>query len=214
MPFEFSSKNCLLFDLDGTLVDSSPIHAEAFVWALRPHHPGIAARFDYQRFLGRPTQEVFQTLGILDPGEAGALARAKQERYRAAVERGEVRLFEGAFRTLAALSEAGRRLFVVTGASRLSATRVLQANRIDGLFEGVTAAEDAKPGKPAPTPFLVTLERHGLETSRCLAVEDAESGIVAACAAGIDAALVNTPNCLPGVPNLGAIGQLSERLLA
>jgi sugar-phosphatase len=153
-------------------------------------------------------------LGITDPEEVAVLTRAKQERYRGAVGRGEVRLFPGVHEALAALRGEGRRLFVVTGASRLSAQSVLRANRIDALFEGVTAAEDAHSGKPSAAPYSHTLELHNLAVADCLAIEDAAAGVASARAAGIDVVLVNTECVVPGVPSLGPIGMLASLILS
>ncbi|HVT73247.1 MAG TPA: HAD family phosphatase [Lacunisphaera sp.] len=212
MPGEFSSKRAILFDLDGTLVDSSPLHAAAFVASLQPRHAALARAFDYSRHQGRPTAEVFRSLGVSDEEIAG-LTRGKQERYRAAVAAGEVACFPGVPDLLARLHAAGRRLYVVTGASRRSTDQVLAGTGLARFFSGLITAEDTPRGKPAPDPYQQVVNRHGLRPADCLAVEDAANGIASARAAGLDAVLVNTDVHVPGIPNAGPVGRLAAWLL-
>lgn len=213
MPGEYSHKTDLLFDLDGTLVDSSPAHAAAFVAALRPDHPKLAANFDYPSHQGRPTAEVFQLLGLCDPTQVTALTIRKQQLYKAALTAGQVALFPGVHDLLRQLAGAGRRLYVVTGASRASTTIALTATGLDVFLSGVTTAEDASPGKPDPAPFLHTLSRFRLAAADCLVIEDAANGVAAARGAGIDAVLVNTDLILPGTRNFGPVASLAAVLL-
>jgi len=213
MPGEFSHKRHLLFDLDGTLVDSSPAHAEAFVAALRPAHPELARRFDYPAHQGRPTSEVFASLGLTDAAEVAALTGRKQAFYRAAVAGGRVGLFPGVRSLLQDLLAAGRRLHVVTGASRGSTDAILECTGLRPLLTGIITAEDTGPGKPAPDPFLHVLRLHRLPPEACLVIEDAGNGVESARRAGLDVVLVNTGLQIPGVQNCGPIATLRSVLL-
>jgi len=212
MPGAFSSKRHFLFDLDGTLVDSTPAHARAFVEALAVAHPEVAGKFDYTPFAGRPTREVFLALGLRDEPELSELTRRKQENYRTAIERGEVEVFAGATQLLERLAQTGARLYLVTGASRISTERVLERTKLGRFFAGITTAEDVASGKPSPEAYLHTLARHGLEKQDCLVVEDGESGIAAAQGAGLDAVLIHTPLELPGVINVHDCKTFAELL--
>jgi len=198
----YFSRRHFLFDLDGTLVDSSAAHARAFVDALAPDRPLLAKDFEYGQFAGRPTREVFLALGLHDEPELGELVRRKQQHYRAAIERGDVEVFAGATLLLERLLQKGASLFLVTGASRGSTERVLELTKLGRFFKGITTAEDIHSGKPSPDAYLYTLASHGLEKQDCLVVEDGENGIIAAHAAGLDAVLINTQLELPGVPNV------------
>ena len=213
MPGEFSFKRHLLFDLDGTLVDSSPAHAHAFVDTLRPRHPALAASFHYPAHQGRPTHEVFRSLGVSDEVEVAALTQGKQQLYRDALASGRAAVFPGVLDLLQRLFAARRQLFVVTGSSRVSTERVLAVTGLDRFLTGVTTADDASPGKPAPEPYRYTLTRYRLTAVECLAVEDAANGIESARAAGIDTVLVNTTIQVPGVLNAGPIARLAPLLL-
>lgn len=214
MPGAFSSKRYFLFDLDGTLVDSNAAHARAFVGALQPGHPALARDFDYAPLAGRPTREVFLALGFQEGPELIELTGRKQQLYRETVERGDVAVFAGVVPLLARLRERDRRLFLVTGASRVSTRRVLLGTGLADFFDGVTTAEDATPGKPAPAPFLHTMAAHGLEGRDCLVIEDGESGIRSALGAGLDAVLIHTDLQWPGVTNIQNCEKLASLLFA
>ena len=123
----FRKKN-FLFDLDRTLIDSSPAHEAAFRGAMALHQPALAGGFEYELHKGRPTVDVFRELaGSRDDELITALVEAKQDLYRRAVDEGIVRLMGGASRLLELLRGAGKRLFVVTGSSRGSANRALSS---------------------------------------------------------------------------------------
>jgi HAD superfamily hydrolase (TIGR01509 family) len=213
MPGAFSSKRNFLFDLDGTLIDSTGLHADAYRETLKISRPDLAAAFDYAPVAGRPTREIFYELGFHQEPELTELTRHKQQLYQAAVERGEVGVFDGVISLLAQLREEGRRLFVVTGGNRTSVHRVLEATGLKKYFEGITTAEDTRNGKPFPDPFLQTLAKHGLTAPDSIVIEDAESGVRSAQGAGLEVVLVHTTLQVPGVTNAGTFENLAALLL-
>jgi len=121
-------KTAFLFDLDGTLVDSSRLHEKAYREALSEHAPALLEGFDYESLKGKSTEESFRGLGIVEAGALEALASGKQRRYRAAVEAGELRLMPGSREMLEFLQRRRKRLFVVTGGSRRSTDAALDCH--------------------------------------------------------------------------------------
>lgn len=212
MPGAFSSKRNFLFDLDGTLIDSTPVHARAYVAALTPKHPALARSFDYGPFGGRPTRQVFYDLGLRDEAELTQLTRYKQEHYLTSLAQGAVEIFPWTIALLSQLERQGRRLFLVTGASRVSTERVLEATKLSDFFEGITVAEDVRTGKPGPEPYLYTVTHYGLEKKECLAIEDSPSGLKSAQSAGVDVVSVHTDLELPGVTNVHNFAHFSQLL--
>ena len=208
----FSSKRNFLFDLDGTLVDSVAVHARAYVETLSPRYPERARGFEYAPVAGRPTHEVFKALGMKKP-ELDEMTQQKQRLYRESIEAGRVKLFPGAAELLRSLQEAGRGLFLVTGASRISAERVLELTGIRTFFAGLITADEVEWGKPSPQPYLRALQNHALEPAECLAVEDGESGVQSAFAAGLDVVLVHAKTRMPGVVLAGDLMELSSLIL-
>ncbi len=175
-----AGRTCWLFDLDGTLVDSGPAHDRAFRVALAELWPAGLAGFRYADHLGRPTTEVVAGLGAPPP----VVAR-KQALYRQYVDEGQVAVAPGAVDLLAAL--AGRGRYVVTGASRSSAERVLAATGLAGWFDGMVAAEDVPAGKPDPAAYREACRRYAPagDLGAVVAVEDSPQGVRSAVAAGL-----------------------------
>ena len=210
----YSSKEVLLFDLDGTLVDSCPAHARAYVATLESRYPAWTKSFNYSVYAGQPTRQAFLAMGVTDETELEEMTQAKQDHYRRALAAGEIALFPEARTLLGRLQANGRRLFLVTGASRLSVERLLKMLEIEHLFDGIITAEDTQQGKPAPDPYLSALSHFSLAAATCLAVEDAENGVRSAQQAGVETVMVHANRILPGVPTFSDLAQLASALFA
>lgn len=207
-----AGKRHLLFDLDGTLVDSNAAHAAAFVEALGPSHPDIAARFDYDAVRGIDTPAVLRRLGITEDAEVARLAELKRALYRARLARGDVALFPGATELFEALHAAGRVIVIVTSASRASAHTVLARTGLARFVAGVLAAEDVTIKKPSGAPLDLALARFGLARASALVVEDALDGVISARNAGIDAVVVHRAVPGAGVPVYATLRDLGSAL--
>jgi HAD superfamily hydrolase (TIGR01509 family) len=186
-------RTCFLFDLDGTLVDSNPCHERAYLQALRPRAPELAARFSYELCKGRRTRDALRMFGVEDDAVVDELTEAKQAAYRELVASGAILLLPHAHEILTLLRERGKRLFLVTGGSRRSTAAVLGSLGITAWFEHIVTADDVERGKPAPDCWLECMERGAIDPADALAIEDAISGILAARAAGLDGIAVNNP---------------------
>jgi len=185
------SKTALIFDLDGTLVDTSPMHASAFADVFTKL--GITD-FDYDEFAGRRTDDVIRTVltrnGIVpQPELVKTLARRKQKSVIALIEC-KPGLLPGAKNFLLRMEGAGKRLALATSASRAGATASMRANGIEELFEIVITGDDAKNAKPAPDIYEMTIRSLGCNASSCLVFEDSEAGYAAARSAGLDTIIV------------------------
>ena len=213
MPGEFSSKQNLLFDLDGTLIDSEGAHARAYIAALRLHDPSKAEAFDYAAVAGQPSPQVFGSLGFLGEALKNAVS-AKQSSYRQMIEAGEIAVFPEVEDALGRLEDSGRKLFLVTGASRLSVQTLLQRLDLQRFFRGVVVGEDTRQGKPHPEPYLLALKKFSLDPAMSLAIEDSENGARSAQQAGLDCVLMRSTAVLDHVPALSDFMQLVELLAA
>lgn len=185
-------KQCFLFDLDGTLIDSSALHETAFRAVLGRHAPELSTAFDYEAAKGKATAEVFAGLGVTGTERIAALTQEKQSEYRRRVA-SELKAFTNAAGLLRHLRDEGRRLFAVTGSSSGSARRGLEATGLIDYFEGIVTADDVSAHKPDPEPFLHCLRTYGLAPEACVVVEDAASGVASAQAAGLDVLGVHNP---------------------
>jgi HAD superfamily hydrolase (TIGR01509 family) len=211
--FHELNRDAYLFDVDGTLVDSSPVHEACFQALLAERFPDALDRFVYSAVVGWRTEDVFRTLGVTtDAAAIRGLTAAKQALYRQAVERGRVQSFPGVRDTLKLLVEERRRLYVVTGGSAVSTARVLEHTHLRDFFSGCITAADVHAGKPDPAPFLCALARFRLDPSRCLTVEDSEDGALSSERAGVAAVLVNRPETISGRIAFANFGQFKRAL--
>ncbi len=179
-----------LFDCDGTLADTMPLHHAAWRQALSAH--GASFDFDWELFHSRAGMTLEQTVvelnhqfGLtLPPSEVATQQRALFATMEGAVEPIQFVVdFLQHVRSFAAVA-------VVSGSRRLAVDAALTKIGISSLFSVVVAAEDVTRGKPAPDGFLLAASQLGIAPERCLVLEDGQYGIDAAHAARMDTLLV------------------------
>lgn len=172
----------LLFDLDGTLIDSDAIHREIFAGLLHTRGHRVDERFYLDQIHGQLNADIFARLC---PGEdAQSLSDEKEAAFRARLT-GLVPAMAG-LETLLALAAAKTwRTAVVTNAPRLNAEAMLRAIGHSESFGTLVIGEECVRGKPAPDPYLAALELLGAHPETALAFEDSPSGVASAAAAGV-----------------------------
>jgi beta-phosphoglucomutase family hydrolase len=174
-----------IFDLDGTLVDTMPLHYRAWNEAMRK--VGLAGDLDEELFYslgGVPTREVAELIakhyGLkIDPH---AVFHHKESLFLALQK--DAKLIEPVveFARRAALTHP---VSIASGGPRDIVRRMLEIAGLAPLFKVVITPEDVTRGKPAPDMFLLAAERMGVPPAQCLVFEDAEPGMRAAEAAGM-----------------------------
>jgi HAD superfamily hydrolase (TIGR01509 family) len=172
----------ILFDLDGVIVDSEPLHHRAFDLALAEDGiPPIPFQIYADQFSSRGVglEWAARTLGV----DAKALQRRKQEIYTELLRR-EARLCDAVAEVLPRLAGAYV-LAVATNSPRAEAAFVLERFALAAHFRALIGREDYAEPKPAPDPFLAATARLGVDRSECVVVEDSFKGLAAARAAGI-----------------------------
>ena len=180
-----------LFDCDGTIADSMPLHYEAWKKALAEY--GCTYEEDlFYAWGGKPVRKIIADLnemqGLNMPVDA--LAERKENFYHAQLH--ELKGIPDVLEHIEA--QHGRIPFaVVSGSRRASVVGSLTALGLMDKFDVLVCAEDYKHGKPAPDGFLMAAEKLGVRPEHCLVCEDTELGIQAANAAGMQAVLVATP---------------------
>ncbi|MGA8060171.1 MAG: HAD-IA family hydrolase [Candidatus Binataceae bacterium] len=205
-----------LFDWDGTLVDSTPLHAWAFGQTLASAAPYCLAAFDYELLKGLSTRTAFAKLGIEDSGQLQWCIAQKQRLYREAVAAGRLKEHAGARALLHTVLEHSGHNFLVSSSSADSVNLALDQLDLRVFFNGTITADDVLAGKPSPESYLACLRRFGLSSPAAIAVEDARSGVVAAKGAGLRVIGVHNPGILDVAdfyfPNLVALDSaLRER---
>ena len=184
----------VIFDLDGTLIDSMPAHFEAWRSALsKARAPKDVFPEDvFYAMGGRPTKDIVAELNgehnlNLDPEY---VTLSKREAYLASLDKIEIIDDVVDF----AKSLRGKMpLGVATGGSRVVVEKTLQALGLSDLFDEVITANDVKCGKPAPDVYLEAASRLGVAPEDCLVFEDAPAGMMAAQSAGMQVVAVPAP---------------------
>lgn len=181
-PGRFVSLRALLFDVDGTLIDSDPIHTAVFIDFLAERGVTITEADYIEKIHGRQNVAIFgQFLPEADPVE---MDLAKEAAYRARL--GDTHDPMPGIHAILDWAEAtGLKLGVVTNGPRANLEAAISATGLGGRFGYLGAAEDVEHGKPHPAPYLRALDRLGVAAHEALVFEDSPSGIAAARAAGI-----------------------------
>lgn len=179
-----------IFDLDGTLADTMPLHYAA--WNTAMHRAGLKGALDENRFYalgGVPSRRVAELLGRhhglkLDPDK---VCRDKEAIYMGSLQKLE--LIGPVVRFARRVSKT-HPVALASGGTRDVVRSTLERTGLAPLFPVVVTADDVEHGKPAPDMFLLAARLMGVPPVRCLVFEDGQPGIEAAEAAGMKSVFV------------------------
>lgn len=188
----------VLWDLDGTLVDSAEYHWRSWRDTLRDEGVEVT----YRQFLdsfGQKNDRILQAwLGdAATPDAIRRIGDAKEALYRELARQEGLTALPGASDWVRRLKEAGWRQAIASSAPAENVRVVLSELDLAGYFDTVVSAEDVRSGKPNPEVFLTAAARLGAGASVCIVVEDAAAGIEAARRAGMRSVGVSHANELP-----------------
>jgi HAD superfamily hydrolase (TIGR01509 family) len=175
----------VLWDLDGTLVDSEQYH-----WlAWRDSMAAEGVTLTHQQFLKtfglRNDAIVPQWIPGVTPERIAQIANAKEQLYRGLVREGGLEPLPGARHWTERLAQEGWGQAIASSAPRENVDAVLAVIGLAAYFQVIVSAEDVTLGKPDPQVFLTAAARLGSAPAQSIVVEDAPAGIEAARRAGM-----------------------------
>ena len=186
MSFQMSAARAVLWDMDGTLIDSEEFHWIA--WRTTMANEGITiTREQFLASFGQRNDSIIpQWLGAAaTPERIEKIANAKEELYRHLIRRDGVSPLPGVATWLHRLHRDGWLQVIASAAPRANIDAVLEALSATHIFQGIVSAEDVRRGKPDPEVYLTAASKVGVSPQNCIVVEDAAAGIEGARRAGM-----------------------------
>lgn len=196
----FKDKNmfenyCVIFDMDGVLADTGPIHYESWVKLTKQIGVKFSKRF-FNLTFGQ--QSISITRELVGPKIKQEVvekwANLKERYYREMVKDG-LKPLPGALVLIKVLHARNFKLAVGSSGPPENVDLLLSTLSIKDYFDVIITAAEVKNGKPAPDVFLIAAEKLNIKVDNCLVIEDAPVGITAARKAGMSVIALRTTHC-------------------
>ena len=196
-----SALQAIIFDFDGVIADSEPLHLTAFQQALAEEGIALDRAEYFARYLGYDDVGMFAALArdrglAMTDRHITALAVRKSEKLQAMLNGGKV-LFPGAAAFIRAAA-AVVPIAIASGALRHEIAEIIEGAGLEDLFTTIVASGDTPESKPSPAPYLLAFAQLGhaagthLDPQRCVAIEDSVWGLESARGAGLRCVGVTT----------------------
>lgn len=190
----------VILDMDGTIVDSEPLHARSWEVVLRGYGQELEEEW-FVPWVGIPDELL--AVHLVEnrplPMSDTELLAEKRAKYRELVS-ANILVFDGVVEGLAGLRERHIAYAVASNSVRQDVHHTLKCANLYHLFSTVVTFNDVKEGKPAPDIFLLAAERMGIAPSACVVIEDSPAGLEAARAAGCCVIAVTTGHTADQLP--------------
>ena len=212
----------IIFDFDGVIADSEPLHLRAFQQTLAGEGIELSAADYYSRYLGYDDVGLMQVLAadrgiVMSDGQITTLVARKGAKLQEMLHGGHV-LFPGAEEFIRGAA-AEVPIAIASGAMRHEIVEIIGAAGISDLFTAIVAAGDTPKSKPSPAPYVLAFERlrqstgRDLDPRRCVAIEDSRWGLESAQGAGLRCVGVTHSYSAAELPGaelvVGGLGELT-----
>ncbi len=190
-PLAINRYRALIFDLDGTLIDSMPWHVLAWRQVGLEHGFEVDPKFIYDHggVSSHDVVRMFKEMGH-EVGDIDEFVSRKVELYRQNIDK--VQAFPKILEILVKAKQNGVKIGIGSGTQRMNAVDILKRLNIESLVDVIVSANDVKRHKPFPDTFLQAQEALGVEKKDCLIFEDGPLGLEAAKNAGMDCVFVRS----------------------
>lgn len=182
--------SAVIFDFDGIIVDSEPLHFRAFNEVLEPLGKTITWEEYCNTYIGFDDRDAFHEIfqakaGGICAKELNELIEQKADILQGYIEKGEALPLPGAVELIKSIP-VRLPVALCSGALRSDIEPILEQLGIAGVFDAIVTAEDTDRSKPDPAPYRLALEKLEIDDpSSAIAIEDTPAGIVSAKSAGL-----------------------------
>ena len=178
----------IVFDFDGVLADSEPLHLAATQEVFRDLGVTLTPEYYYEHLVGYDDRGMFGVMTLkegwdLDQARLDAMIEQKARVFDDLIATRDV-IYPGAANAVGRLASTFP-LGIASGALKHEIETILKRARLAEHFSFIVASGDTAASKPAPDPYLEAARRHGLPPAACVAIEDSRWGIVSAKSAGM-----------------------------
>lgn len=177
----------VIFDMDGVLVDSEPVHLKAYVQHFKELNIKFSEDF-YHSFIGSSTKNIYNHIKEryqLSQSAEALIIRKRELFYMAFDESTSLKLMEGVLNLIQELHQNNIQLIVASSSSYENINLVFKKFDLDKYFSHKVSGEDFPESKPNPAIFNKAVELSGHLKDECIVIEDSTNGIKAANRAGI-----------------------------
>ncbi len=177
----------VIFDMDGVIVDTEPVHNYAYYQHFKQLEIEVSAEM-FATFTGNSTKNVFQKIkdyfGLTE--DIPTLVEKKRSLFNDAFDTKEdLFLLEGVEELIKKLHQNGIQLILASSSSKVTINRVFNRFKLHNYFSHIVSGEDFPQSKPNPDIFLEAVRLSQSKKENCIVIEDSTNGIKAAHAAGV-----------------------------
>lgn len=211
------SKKAVIFDLDGTLVNSIPFHFQYHRYVIKHYGATLSRRFFEEKCNGSNPVEFYKTIlkHYNIPLEKYDEVFALQQKLRNKKQKDhlkEIKVFPGVKSTLKKLKAAGYKIAVASSSNHKYVSTLLKNNDILHYFDHIVGGDEVIKTKPDPHIFLLARKELNIPKAGCVIVEDAKNGVKAAKNAKIDCLCMLTSEKREDIPKYAKIVQKHSQL--
>jgi HAD superfamily hydrolase (TIGR01509 family) len=189
---ELSRVSAIVFDLDGTLLDSVDAHVESWIKAFEKHGIKGISKDELYKLIGLPGQVIVERIGgVYAIENYRSISEIKDAMFIKLINRGIVKIYPDAEDTLIELRDRGYKLGLSTSTPRYMLEKISSLVKIEKYFDAVVAGDEVEKGKPHPEIFIKVFEKLEIDPKRGMVVGDSEYDIIPAREIGAVSVLVN-----------------------